>query len=192
MRTARRHLVTSLAFALVASPVSAQTDVRAAVSPSLTPEAAASVFIETVITGCIAAVSKGARLADVAGARVAVSADAETRRQSGASADETVFDVIAGKGVVTAHDKAGRCVVSVYGPAAAPTIMDLARRLADADQGFERLAAAASPTGLGATLYKVAGERRVQVMISGSEPGMPGHRSRFSVVRATVFSTPAG
>lgn len=189
-------LVLGLCLAASAPAVHAQTAPREAVASSLTPDAAAAIFNETVMSGCIAAVAGGARLADTMGDGVSASADAELRRQSGAAADETVYDVMAGKGVVTAHDKPGRCVVSVYGPPAAPTIMALAAELSQgdsgSDQGFERLAAAASPTGLGAALFKVDGARRLQVMISGSEPGMPGHRSRFSVVTATVFSTPAG
>jgi hypothetical protein len=71
-------------------------------------------------------------------------------------------------------------------------LLALARELSGGEHGLERLAAAASPTGLGASLFKVDGTRRLQVMISGSEPGMPGHKSRFSVVTATVFATPAG
>jgi hypothetical protein len=30
------------------------------------------------------------------------------------------------------------------------------------------------------------------VVVNGSEPGMPGHKSRFSLITATVFATPAG
>jgi hypothetical protein len=34
--------------------------------------------------------------------------------------------------------------------------------------------------------------KRLMVQLNGSEPGMPGHKSRFSVVTATVFASPAG
>ncbi len=164
---------------------------RAAVSPALTPAAAQEAFIGTVLNGCISAVAGGARLSAVPGAGLSANADADTRRQAGAAAEDSVYDVVSARGVVTAHDREGRCVVTVYGPAAAPSVMSLAQRLAQADQGFERLAAAPAPTGLGASLFKVAGDKRIQVVLSGSEPGMPGHQSRFSVVTATVFATPA-
>ena len=122
-------------------------------------------------------------------AKLAVSSDPETRRQSGAGAGETVWDVLAGRGVVTIHEKAGRCAVSVYGPPAAATIMGLAQVLVNT-AGFERLAAAPPPNGFGQTLTRMESGRRVMVQLGGSEPGMPGHRSRFSVITATVFSAP--
>jgi hypothetical protein len=99
-----------------------------------------------------------------------------------------VWDVMAGKGVVTVHEKAGRCVVSVYGPPAGTTISTLANLLANSR--FERLASAQPPEGFSQTLTRAEGGKRVIVVLSGSDPGAPGHQSRFSVVKATVFSTP--
>lgn len=166
----------------LAAPAFAQRD---AISLTLSPEAAAAAFDDAVIAICIPAVSQGAIPAAVRG-RLQQTNDAATRKQAGAAADETVWDVMAGKGVVTVHEKPGRCVVSVYGPPAMATISDLAKFLVDAD--FERLAAAPPPNGFGQTLTRTAGGKRLMVVLKGSDPGMPGHQSRFSVITATVFS----
>lgn len=173
-------LAVSLACAL---PASAQRD---AVSPALSPEAAGAVFRTAVAEVCVPAVT-GAGVSGLAAAqrgRLSPTSDAETRRQAGAGPDETVWDVVDGKGVVTVRERAGRCIVSVYGPAAAPTIIGLAQALTGG-AGFERLSTAGG--GLGQSLMKSDGGRRVMVQLAGSEPGMPGHQSRFSVVTATVF-----
>ena len=183
--------VAMLAPLLALQPAQAQGALRAAVSPALTPEAAQTVFADAFIDGCLQAVASGRRLSDVIGGALSEDASAETRRQAGAAAEDTVYDVTAARGVVTAHDRPGRCVVSVYGPPAAMSVVKLASRLTDAGNGFERLAATQNPTGLGASLFKVEGDKRLQVTLSGSEPGMPGHQSRFSVVTATVFASPA-
>ena len=55
-------------------------------------------------------------------------------------------------------------------------------------ESFERLAAAAPPGGVLQTLMKTAGGQRVTVQLGASEPGSPGHQSRFAVVTATVFA----
>lgn len=170
----------------LASPAFGQ--VREAISPSLSPEAARDAFEDAAVNGCIAAVGKGQRLS---GAAFAASSDADLRAQIGAAADESVFDVVAGKGVVAVKEKEGRCAVSVYGPKASETVSAMARKLA-AEHGFERLVGAPAPNGLSESLYKIDGGKRLQVSIRGSEPGMPNHKSRFSVVTLTVFATPAG
>jgi len=168
---------------LLAAPAHAQ---RAAVSADLSPEEAGQVFREAVVDACVPAVM-GSGVSGLSAAqrgRLQPTNDAETRKQAGAAPDETVWDVMDGKGVVTVREKAGRCVVSVYGPAAAPTIQNVAQSLARSS-GFERLASA-SP-GLGQTLAMMSGGRRVMVQLVGAEPGIAGHQSRFSVVTATVF-----
>ncbi len=89
--------------------------------------------------------------------------------------------------VVTVREKAGRCVVSVYGPPAAATIRTLSQALIG-PPGFQRMAQpVGAPDGLGQTLQFSADGRAVIAVLDGSEPGMPGHQSRFSVVTASVF-----
>lgn len=166
----------------LAAPAFAQ---REAVSATLSPEAAAAVFNDAVVAICVPAVASGAIPAD-ARAKLRATTDPATRKQSGAAADEAVWDVMAGKGVVTIREKSGRCVVSVYGPPAATTIRALAQQLVAA--GFERLAGGASPNGLGQNLTGAVGGKSMMVTLSGSDPGMPGHQSQFSVVTAAVFS----
>lgn len=190
-RAAALGAALGLVAAVFAAAAQAQTHsptVREAISPTLSPELAGQVFQDAALNGCVAAVGKGSRLQAVMGARVAANGDAKVRSDVGATADETVFDVLAGKGVVTVREKPGRCVASVYGPPASATVSALSRRLTD--MGFERLASPAD--GFAESLTKTSDGRRVQVMIHGTEPGMPGHKSRFSVVTATVFATPAG
>ena len=70
---------------------------------------------------------------------------------------------------------------------AAPTIMELASRL-EASHGFERLMMTQGGAGARQSLSRDEGGRRVMVQIEGSQPGSPGHQSRFSVVTATVFT----
>lgn len=185
-----RIAMIAMAAGLTAAPAFAQ---REAISPTLSPEAAASAFEDAVISTCIpAAAGEGiSALPASAKADVQASSDAGTRQQLGAAADETVWDVVAAKGVVMIREKPGRCVVSVYGPPVVPTILGMAQELSDS-AGFERLVSAAPPNGFGQSLMKIENGKRVMVQLNGSEPGMPGHRSRFSVVTATVFVSPAG
>ena len=176
-----RPIALALCAGLLASPAFAQRD---AISPSLSPEAAASAFHDAVTGICVPAVAGGGvnALPAAARAKLQASSDANTRQQVGAAADETVWDVVSAKGVVLIREKRGRCVVSVYGPPVVPTILNVAQGLAGS-AGFERLAQAPPPNGFGQTLTG----KGVMVQLNGSEPGMPGHRSRFSVVTATVF-----
>jgi hypothetical protein len=171
------------AIPMAGDPALAQTP-REAVSSTLSPEAAAAVFNDAVTSVCVPAVAGGGIPAGVR-AKLQATTDPATRKQSGAAADETVWDVVAGKGVVTIRERPGRCVVSVYGPPASATIQALAQQLVGS--GFERLAAGAPPNGFGQTLMRTGG-KRMMATLAGSDPGMPGHQSRFSVVTATVFS----
>jgi hypothetical protein len=177
---------------LSAGPASAQ---REAITPSLSPEIAAGAFNDAVTSACVPAVRSSAGwdgLAPTVRMRMEESTDAATRKQIGAADDEKVFDVLFAKGVVFIRHKPGRCTVSVYGPPAMATIVSMAQSLTGSPYGFERLAAAPPPNGFGQSLMKIENGKRVMVQLRGSEPGMPGHQSRFSVVTATVFATPAG
>jgi hypothetical protein len=171
----------ALVMMLAAPAVHAQ---RAAISPDLSPEDAAAAFTSAVLDSCLPAVAQGKPVADIAGARIVSTSDAETRRQAGAAPGDAVWDVAAARGVVTVSETAGRCTVQVYGPPAAPTLMALAQRLKAPDQGFESMMAAGG--GLSQTLMRGDGAARVLVTIKGAEPGMPNHSSRFSVVSASV------
>src|SRR5262249_54259035 len=117
-----------------------------------------------------------ASLAAPVRARISSTNDIETRKQAGAAADEAVWDVAAAKGVVTIHEKSGRCSVTVYGPPASQTMQSSTRTISAA--GFEALASASRVGGMEQTLKKDAGGRRVMIQLHGSEPGMPGHQSR--------------
>ena len=169
--------------ALAGAPASAQ---RAAVSADLSPEVAAQVFGDAVASVCVPAVTGGgvSGLSAAQRGTLQPTNDAETRKQAGAAPDETVWDVMDGKGVVTVREKVGRCVVSVYGPSAGATVQTVAQALTGA-AGFQRLASPAS--GVGQTLQASSNGRSVMVQLAGSDPGMSGHQSRFSVVTATVF-----
>ena len=169
----------SLLFAatLTILPAHAQ---RSAVSPDLSPAAAGDTFKQAVVSVCLPAVS-GAGVSALALARdgkVQPTQDVETRRQ----ADETVWDVADARGVVTVREKAGQCVVTVYGPASGPTVADAT--LALVMRGFEALAGPAD--GFTQTLTGRSNGRRMLVQLSGANPGAPGHQSKFSVVSATV------
>jgi hypothetical protein len=187
----RVFVVTMLGLAMLTPlAASAQGALREAISPGLSPEDASAAFSDAVMTGCVAAVAGGKRVEALgAGGKFIATRDAATRAEVGATPEETVWNVAAAKGVVTMHEKAGRCVASVYGPPAAMTVMKVGQTLAAA--GFERMAVTQGP-GISQSLYRIADGKRVQVTLSGSEPGMPGHKSRFSVVTATVFAMPAG
>ncbi len=170
------------ALVLAAAPALAQ---RSAVSAELSPEMAGAAFSRAVMDVCVPAVA-GAGVSSLGVAReggVSPTQDAVTRKQAGAETDETVWDVAEARGVVTVREKAGRCVVSVYGPASAPTIMGAMQALGGA--GFEPMMGKAD--GFAQTLLGSQGGKRVSVQLVGSEPGSAGHQSRFSVVTATVF-----
>ena len=180
-----RTLAIAAAILISATPALAQ---RTAVSAQLSPEAAGEAFSRAVIEVCVPAVA-GNGVSSLGAARdgkLSPTQDAEMRRQAGAEADETVWDVADARGVVTVREKAGRCVVSVYGPAAAPVIMQLGAQLENGHR-FERLMSPQGPNGLGLSLMRSEGGKAVMVKLEGAGPGAQGHQSRFSVVTATVF-----
>lgn len=159
---------------------------RPAVSADLSPAAAGEAFKQAIVGVCLPAVGGGSGISALPAARegkVQPTQDAETRRQAGAGADETVWDVADARGVVTVREKAGRCVVSVYGPPVGATMTDAT--LALLVRNFEALAGPAS--GFTQTLTGPSNGRRVTVQLAGAEPGSPGHQSKFSVVTAAVF-----
>lgn len=177
--------VSAVVFALLlAAPAYAQRD---AVSADLSPEMAGQVFARTVAQICVPAVVGSG----VSGLTVAQQGalrptqDAETRKQAGAGPDETVWDVMDGKGVVTVREKAGRCVVSVYGAPAKAAVAGVSEALASAPS--VRVATTVVVNELKRTLTFEVGPRPVTIQVEGSEPGAPGHQSRFSVVAATVL-----
>ena len=174
----------------VVSGAAAQQAGRLAVSPALSPQDAGEAFEQTVMDVCVNGVSSGRRVAQLTAARenLSQSDDPQTRQQAGAGDDETVWDVQTARGVVTVKEKAGRCAVSVYGPPAGSMMIMMAAKLTNA--GFERMAVSGNG-GLSQSLRRVDGDRQVQVMLTGSDPGSPGHTSRFSVVTATVFDMAA-
>lgn len=169
---------------MLAAPAYAQRD---AVSPDLSPEAAAGVFQSAVANVCVPAVTGNGVSASEAAqqGKLRPTQDAETRKQAGASPDETVWDVMDGKGVVTVREKPGRCVVSVYGAPAKATVAGVSEALTSAPG--VRGVSTASVSDLKKTVMFEVGPRPVQVQVAGSEPGSPGHQSRFSVVTATVM-----
>lgn len=173
-------LLTALAV-FAAAPAYAQ---RTAVSAGLSPEMAGEAFARAVIEVCVPAVA-GNGVSSLGAARegkLNPTQDAEVRRQAGASAGETVWELAEARGVVTVREAAGRCTVSVYGPAVAPTIVGAMQSLGGA--GFEATVGAG---GFAQTLLGTQGGKRVSVQLAGAEPGSAGHQSRFSVTTATVF-----
>lgn len=168
---------------LLAAPAHAQ---REAVSPDLSPEIAGQVFARTVVEICVPALS-GYNIADVSSVKegkLRKTQDAETRKQAGAEADETVWDVMDGKGVVTVREKAGRCAVSVYGAPAKATVDGATAALKSA-RGASGVSAVTLADLKTRTKLEI-GPRSVVADVTGSEPGSPGHQSKFSVVTATV------
>ena len=176
----------AIAFALIVLAGGTAHAQRAAVSADLSPEAAGEAFKQAVVGVCVPAVTGGgvSSLALAREGKVQPTQDAETRRQSGAGTDETVWDVADARGVVTVREKSGRCVASVYGPPTGATMSDAT--LALLVRGFDAHVETAG--GFMQTLSKTSDGRRVMVQLSGMEPGSPGNQSKFSVVTATVFA----
>jgi len=171
--------------AALALPAHAQRD---AVSADLSPELAGQVFARTVADICVPAVAaKGVSALSAAQiGSLRPTQDGETRKQAGAASGETVWDVMDGKGVVTVREtSAGACVVSVYGAPAKATIDGAAQSL-KAVPGAKAVRTVSLNPLKQATTFEV-GPRHVVVEIIGSEPGSPGHQSKFSVVTATVL-----
>ncbi|RYD94526.1 MAG: hypothetical protein EOP61_21495 [Sphingomonadales bacterium] len=170
--------------AALALPAHAQRD---AVSADLSPEIAGQVFARTVADICVPAVSGQSisSLGAVQEGKLRRTQDAATMKQAGASSDETVWDVMDGKGVVTVREKAGECVVSVYGAPAKATIDGTAQVL-KAMPGAKNVRPVSTGPLKQATTFE-AGMQKIVVEVIGSEPGAPGHRSRFSVVTARML-----
>ncbi len=178
------------AMCLAATPAGAQ---RAAISADLSPQAVASVFINTTINVCTATVAGGQRISPALASAhgLTQTRDSAVFRQIGAPPDDAVWDVAGAQGVVFVDERADRCTVSAYGPPAGATLAALAQRLAG-EAGFERMAGTPGPSAFEEHLARTAGGRRIQVKLRGAEPGMPGHKSRFSMLTATVFVLPTG
>jgi len=177
-------MAAALGIALAAAPAMAQ---RTAVSAGLSPEMAGEAFARAVMDVCVPAVA-GNGVSSLGAARegkLNPTQDAEMRQQAGAAANETVWEVADARGVVTVREAAGRCTVSVYGPAVAPTIVGAMQSLGGA--GFEATAGAAGGDGFRQTLLGTRDGKRVSVQLAGAEPGSAGHQSRFSVTTANVF-----
>lgn len=179
------RLISAVLFTvLAATPAHAQRD---AVSPDLSPEIAGQVFSRTVAEVCVPSVS-GYSVSSLSAAqegKLRPTQDAGTRKQAGAEPGETVWDVMDGKGVVTVREKAGRCVVSVYGAPAKATVDGAAEALRSV-RGARGVATTAV-SALKTTTNLEVGPRAVVVHVEASEPGSPGHQSKFSVVTATVL-----
>ncbi len=160
---------------------------RDAVSADLSPEIAGQVFSRAVAQICVPAVAGNgvSALSAAQQGTLRPTQDAETRKQAGASPDETVWDVMDGKGVVTVRERAGRCAVSVYGAPVKATIDGTAQAL-QAAPGAKGVSTVTVSAMKQATTMEV-GPRAVVVEVVGSEPGTPGHRSKFSVVTGTVL-----
>jgi hypothetical protein len=194
-----RRLVVALGVALGGvAPATGQTIGQAtgqaslpeAISSNLSPQDVAKAFEDAVVEVCAPAVIGGhglAVLSPAARARVFPLIEPDARRQVGAEAADGVWEVSAARGVVRIHEHGGRCVVTAYGPPAAATLVQVARRLAASGQGFERLVATPG-RGAAESLVRKKDGSRVQVRLAGSEPGMAGNKSRFSVLTATIFA----
>lgn len=176
---------------MFAAPAHAQRD---AVSPDLSPETAAGVFRSAVMDVCVPAVTRNgvSALPAAQQGKLRPTQDAETRKQAGAGPDEIVWDVVGGKGVVTLREKAGRCVVSVYGPPAGATVAAVAGAASDAGfrtEGY-RFWQPEQPENIAANMTRAGSDspdgKGVAIRAEGANPGAPGHQSRFSVVTATV------
>ena len=166
-----RPVVLALAALLAASPGLAQ---REAISSALSPEAVAGVFRNAVVDVCVPAVTGGGlrALPEAQRGKLQLTTDPDMRRQAGALPDETVWDVMAARGVVTIRERKGRCVVSAYGAAARETIAATAQALVG-PPGFQRMAQPViSANGLAETLSFSSDGRAVIAQLSGSEPGM--------------------
>lgn len=186
-------LAASILPAAAVAQTPARTGSRAAVSSRLTTDDVAAAFADAVVKVCAPAVLSGRRLSalDAETRRmVAATNDPAARQQAGAEKADQVWDVLAGRGVVTIAEREGRCTVSAYGPPAAPALAAAAERLEASGQGFERLFATPNSSSVNEALVHAAPGHRVQATMTGAEPGMPNHRSRFSVISATIFAMP--
>lgn len=184
-----RYHAALLVLALLSAPSPAVAQ-RDAVAAELSPGAAGDAFGRALIDVCLPAVA-GEGVTSLAPARrglLSPTQDLVTRRQAGAQAEETVWDVNAARGVVTVREKPGQCVVSVYGPGASPVIMELAAEL-ERDHRFEplvRAEAAGRPLSLALVRSEAGGTLLVE--LEGSHPGVEGHQSRFDVATARVLT----
>jgi hypothetical protein len=165
---------------------------RDAVSAALSPEAAADAFTRGVLDVCVPAIV-GNGVSSLAAAReghVQPTQDAATRRQAGAKPDDTVWDFAAARGVVTIREAADGCWVSVYGPDADATVRNLDRAARAVGYTTSVFATPRLDTSVVANTFLTGQHagRTVGIGAEGSEPGLPGHESRFSVITASVFA----
>ncbi|MET0371005.1 MAG: hypothetical protein ABW039_06470 [Sphingobium sp.] len=169
---------------LCAMPAYAQRD---AVSADLSPEIAGQVFVRTVTEVCVPAVTGKSvgSLGAVKDGKLRPTQDADTRKQADALASETVWDVMDGKGVVTVRETSGgACIVSVYGAPAKPAIDGVVQALKALPDTRDVRPVTINPLKQATTFQ--TGAQKIVVEVIGSEPGAPGHQSRFSVVTARM------
>lgn len=180
-----RSVVALLAMASLSAVLPAHAQ-RTAISVNLSPEAAAEAFTRTVFDVCVPAIAGNgvSSLAAAREGRVQPTQDAATRRQAGANESETVWEVMAARGVVTIRETQGRCAVSVYGPAVDTTLAALAGAAQPAGLRPVDLSGARSPLSL--HLRGQVQARPIAVDALGAAPGAPEHQSKFSVITASV------
>lgn len=160
---------------------------RDAVSADLSPEIAGQVFARTVAEICVP-VASGKSVSTLGAAKdgkLRQTKDAATLKQAGALDGETVWDVMDGKGVVTVREKESVCIVSVYGAPAKATIDGVVQALKALPDTKDVRPVTINPLKQATTF--ATGGQKIVVEVIGSEPGAPGHQSRFSVVTARML-----
>jgi hypothetical protein len=174
---------------LCLDPAAAQSQASPRVALPLVAPArpVAELFEQAVTRVCVPAVSQGVRAAQLPAAARAdfrIVRETDARSRAAVRPEEALWRADGPGGVVLIREMFGRCRVEARGAPAGATLLAVSQGLAQGGAGFERLMASPGKMGLGQSLVRREGRRRVQVLMDGSE----GAAGSQPVLTATVFA----
>ncbi len=166
-------------------------NVRPAAAQGVSAEQVATGFVEAIEL-CVSAKAAGVGVSDFGGSDRARVAEAGIGARQFVNAPEgrPAWEVMSARGVVIIVEPTeSECNVTAYGPRVRETFDRVAETLA-AEFGFSELNLAQTPSASIREFARTHEGILLRVRLDGSEPGMPNHYSRFSVLAAFVSAGP--
>ena len=177
-----RHILLA---GVVALGVSAPADAQGVSADDVARGFAQSVAL------CAKAALRGGSIGDVAASeRQFISAAPESARAMAGGAAGPLWQVNdLGGIVIISEPDATQCNVTACGPRVTSTFDQAARLLTNARLGYSETQAAAEPDAIQRHFHKTIDTGEASILLDGSEPGMPSHAFRFSLLSAFVTHT---
>jgi hypothetical protein len=132
------------------------------------------------------------QLPQTARAGLTPSPEEQKKGMLGSDAGAQAWDVPPAQGIVMVYEPApGVCKVMGYGAPVAATFGEALRRAERAFPDFHRIELKPGYDPIRMGLERSAGGKTLRIVLSGAEPGAPGHMFRFSLLTASVMQVDA-